>query len=229
VSGVSSRPGVALGVAVAVLLAILIGGQALAVASAPPGGVASTGRIIGQTGFAYLGGLRTFAAAVLWNRLDPLFDGYYHDRNVDEIVMFLPTMRLVQMLDPQFEQSYYNSSFIVSRQGKMEEALDIAREGIKNNPGSGLMLANYAQLLLIQDKKGNMPELLKLAEQAIRPETRWATVDDRFEGYGIVRTVFRLAGNQQMVDAINKAQDALRQQGAGQGEDFPGLPTTGGN
>ncbi len=75
-----SRPGVMIGIAVALLLVALIGGQALASATAPPGGVAATGRVIGQTSFAYLGGLRTFAAAVLWNRLEPLFDGYYHDR-----------------------------------------------------------------------------------------------------------------------------------------------------
>ncbi len=217
-SGLSSRPGVVISIAVALLLVVLIGGQALAATTAPPGGVASTGRIIGQTSFAYLGGLRTFAAAVLWNRLDPLFDGYYHDRNVDEIVMFLPTMRLVQILDPQFEQSYYNSSFIVSRQGKMDEALDIAREGVKNNPGRGLMLANYAQLLMIQDKKANLPELVRLAEQGVKPETQWANIDDQFEGYGIFRTVFGLAGNQQMVASLQAAQDAMREQGAGQTE-----------
>lgn len=228
-SALASRPGVIIGIAVALLLVALIGGQALASATAPPGGVAATGRVIGQTSFAYLGGLRTFAAAVLWNRLDPIFDGYYHDRNVDEIVMFLPTMRLVQILDPQFEQSYYNSSFIIARQGRMDDALDIARLGMKNNPGSGLMLANYAQLLLIQDKKANMPELLKLAEQAIQPEVRWANADDRFEGYGIFRTVFDLAGNQPMVDALQKAQDALKQQGAGSAEDAEGLPAGGGN
>jgi hypothetical protein len=225
----AARPGVIIGVAVAVLLIALLGGQALASASAPPGGVASTGRVMGQTSFAYLGGLRTFAAAVLWNRLDPLFDGYYHDRPVDEIVMFLPTMRLVQMLDPQFEQSYYNSSFIIARQGRMDDALDIARLGMKNNPGSGLMLANYAQLLLMQDKQANMPELLELAEQAIQPEIRWANADDRFEGYGIFRTVFDLAGNQPMVDALQKAQDALKQQGAGSAEGADELPTGGEN
>ena len=111
----------------------------------------------------------------------------------------------------------------------MDDALDIARLGMKNNPGSGLMLANYAQLLLIQDKKANMPELLKLAEQAIQPEVRWANADDRFEGYGIFRTVFDLAGNQPMVDALQKAQDALKQQGAGSAEDAEGLPAGGGN
>lgn len=91
------------------------------------------------------------------------------------------------------------------------------------------MLANYAQLLMIQDKQKNLPELLRLAEQGVRSQTRWASADDQFEGYGIFRTVFGLSGNQQMVDELQKAQDALRQQGAGQTEEHEGLPTNGGN
>lgn len=203
--------------AAVLLLVVLVGGQALATASAPPGGVASTGRVIGQTSFAYLGGLRTFAAAVLWSRLDPLFDSYYAGRPIDELVEFLPSMRLVQLLDPQFEQAYYNASFILARRDRMDNALELAREGIRKNPQAGLMLANYAQLLLIQDKKTNLREMLELARQGVRPETRWANVDDQFEGYGIFRTVFDLAGDKQMSAALLKAQETLRQEGAGLG------------
>ena len=83
------------------LVAVILGGQALAGIAAPAGAAASTGRVLGQTGFAYIGGLRTFAAAVLWNRLEPLWHGYYSTRPVEEVVQFLPTMRLVQILDPQ--------------------------------------------------------------------------------------------------------------------------------
>jgi len=107
--------------AAAALVAVLVAGQALAAISAPAGGVASTGRLIGQTGFAYLGGLRTFAAAVLWARLEPLFHGYYDDRQVKELDEFLPTMRLVQTLDPQFEQAYYNAAWILARRGKTDD------------------------------------------------------------------------------------------------------------
>ncbi len=226
-SGAASKSTIVLGVAVAVLCAVLLAGQALAAASAPAGGVASTGRILGKTSFAYLGGLRTFASAVLWNRLDPVFDGYYHDKTVDEIVMFLPTMRLVQVLDPQFEQSYYNASFIIARNGKMEDALNVARSGIANNPRSGLMLANYAQLLIMQDKKKNLPEMLELANRGLRPDTTWANVDDQFEGYGIFRTVFSLAGDKAKVAELTAAQEALSAQGAGQVEDDDGLDHEG--
>ena len=77
------------------LLAILLGAQALGQVSAPAGGVASTGRLIGQTSYAYLGGIRTFVAAVLWNRLDPIFHGYYSANFDQKFVVFLPTFRLV--------------------------------------------------------------------------------------------------------------------------------------
>lgn len=226
-SRVWTKPGVL--IAVVLLLVALLGGQALASASAPPGGLASTGRIIGQSSFAYLGGLRTFAAAVLWNRLEPLFHGYYGDRSVDALVQFLPTMRLVQILDPQFEQSYYNSSFILARRGKMDVALTIAREGIKNNPRSGLLLANYAQLLLIQDKKANLPEMLKLADQGVQQDILWANSDDQFEGYGIFKTVYDLAGNRRMSDALRNAQAILKNRGAGLGIERDQIPLGRGN
>ncbi len=60
-----------------VLVVVLLLSQGLATATAPPDGLASTGRVLGQTGFAFLGGLRTFAAAVLWNRIEPVFHEYY--------------------------------------------------------------------------------------------------------------------------------------------------------
>ncbi|NTU70822.1 MAG: hypothetical protein HGB10_03250 [Coriobacteriia bacterium] len=200
-----------------VLLGALLAGQALSAATAPPGGTASTGRVMGKTTYAYLGGIRTFAAAVLWNRLEPLYHGFYGGRNVDELGEFLPTMRLVQALDPQFEQAYYNSSFMLARRGMMDEALRVARDGLAKNPQSGLMLANLTQLLLMQDKVGNLPEMVTLAEQGASAETKWSNGDDQFEGYGIFMAAFRLAGNDTMVEALRDAQTRLGEQGAGLG------------
>lgn len=207
------RPGVSVAIVVALLVA-LVAGQGIAAAFAPAGGIASTGRVLGKTSFAYLGGLRTFAAAILWNHLEPVYDGYYSNKNVDQVVEFLPTMRLVQLLDPQFEQSYYNSSFIIARRGGMDEALLIARDGIKHNPDSGLLLGNLTQLLLMQDKHGNLPEMVGLAERGMLPATHWATAEDQFEGYGIFRTVFDLAGDKPNAEKLRRAQAALSAQGA---------------
>lgn len=222
------KPGTRVAMTAALLVAVLLGGQALAGATAPPGGTASTGRLLGKASGAYLGGLRTFTAAVLWNRLEPLYHGYYGGRTVDKLVEFLPTMRLVQLLDPQFEQSYYNSTYILSRLGKMDDALSFAREGIRNNPQSGLLLANYAQLLMIKDKKGNLPEMVALADRGIKPGINWASIDDEFEGYGIFRTVYKLAGDQKTSDAVDRAQKALGQQGAGLGVERDEAPPGGG-
>jgi len=201
------------------LVAVLLAGQALASASAPTGSVTSTGRVIGQTGFAYLGGLRTFAAAVLWNRLEPIFHNYYDGRDLSDLPEFLPTMRLVQTLDPQFEQSYYNAAWFLYRRGRMDEALRIAREGIENNPRSGLLHANYVQMLLIDDKVGNIKTAYKSAAIGVGPTAEWMNADDKFEGYGIFRTVFRLVGDQATVEKINEIQAALRAQGAQPGRD----------
>ena len=57
------------------------------------------------------------------------------------------------------------------------------------------MRANYVQILLIQDPVKNLPEALKQARAGVGPQTTWATVDDQFEGYGIFRTIFNLAGD----------------------------------
>jgi predicted Zn-dependent protease len=173
--------------------------------------------MLGQTGFEYLGGLRKFAAAALWNRLEPQFHQYGGGKPIDQRVEFLPTIRLVQALDPQFEQAYYVSAFMLARLGRMSQALDIAKEGIANNPTSGLMRANYAQLLLMQDKVKNLPQALELAKAGTQPGTTWASLDDQFEGYGIFRTVFDLAGDTAGVRRMNEAQNKLKGQGAGLG------------
>ena len=195
------------------LLALLLGAQALASASAPPGGVSSTGHVIGQTGFAYLGGLRTFGAAVLWNRLDPIFDEYYGQ--FDKYYQtFLPEVHMVQVLDPQFEQSYYVTSFWLWHSGRIDEAISLAELGLKNNPTSGLLRANLAQLLFSQGKGKVTPRLLQLAREGSGPNVSWSSADDQFEGYGIFRAVFDKAGDKVSVNAIREAQKVLKANGA---------------
>lgn len=206
--------GVALGAVALVLVVFLLGAQALAAYSAPPEPVAPTGAMLGDTGFEYLGGVRKFVAATLWNRLEPQFHQYGDGRPIDQRLEFLPTMRLVQTLDPQFEQAYYNAAFLLARLGKYDQALGIAREGIANNPDSGLLLANYAQILMMQDPEKNLPEMVKQAEKGVAPTTTWANADDQFEGYGIFRAVFRLAGDTAAAEMMTEAQKRLAEQGA---------------
>jgi len=193
-----------------VLTLMLFAGQSLAASTAPEGGVSSTGRIMGQTGFAYLSGLRTFAAAVLWTRLEPIYHEYYGDRELNQLDEFLPTMRLIQALDPQFEQVYYNAAWILHRRGREAEALSVAEEGVANNPTSGLLLANHVQILLAQDRIKNLDAAYKSAVTGLGPTARWANDDDKIEGYGIFRSVFVIVGDQTTVDKIDQVQAALR-------------------
>jgi hypothetical protein len=141
---------------------------------------------------------------------------------IEERVEFLPTTRLVQALDPQFEQSYYVASYVLARRGRVDEAISIAEDGIKNNPKSGLLRANLVQMLLIQDKVKNLPEMLRLAKIGIGSDMTFANADDEFEALGIFRTTFHLAGDQAMVNQLQLRQDALRAAGAGLGVDREG-------
>lgn len=210
----ATHPTARTALAIMLLIALLLAGSAIATANRPPGGVAATGRLIGQTGYAYLGGLRTFAAAVLWNRLDPQFDQYYNTGFDKNFAVFLPTIHLVLSLDPQFEQAYYVTSYWLERTGRTEEAIQLAREGLAKNPSSGLLTANLAQLLFIHAKDVDKPELLSLATRGIGPDVRWANTDDQFEGYGIFRAIFHSFGDTAAADAIKKVQEVLRANGA---------------
>lgn len=209
----------------ALLFAVLLGAQAVGAATAPPGGVAPTGRLLGQTSFAYLGGLRTFAAAVLWNRIDPQFHKYYHENLDKAFVVFLPTMHLVLALDPQFEQGYYTASFFLARMGHLDQGVALAEEGLRNIPTSGLLRSNYIQLLRIQNDVGNRGKMLAQAKLGLSATTRFSNIDDEFEALGVFRSVFAEAGDAATVEAIQRLQDNLRSQGAQVGVERSTLAT----
>lgn len=195
------------------LVAVLLGAQALAAGAAPEGGRSETGRVLGKTGFAFLGGLRTFGAAVLWNRVDPVFHEYYSGVTLKEQLFALPTMQLVTILDPQFIQAYYVASFTLMERGEEEEALRIAREGLANNPDSGLMLANLAQLLMMADRDNNLPEMVALAESGLSEQAQWSNADDLFEGLVIFRAVYAVAGDESMAERLRLAVEELHDSG----------------
>lgn len=206
----SAAGGRARRVAIAVLLvAVLLGSQAAAAATAPASGVASTGRVLGQTTSAYLGGLRTFAAAALWNRIDYVFDGYYGTFD-DSFVTFMPTVRLVQSLDPQFVKTYYIASFFLAKQGRIADALEIAREGVANNPKSGLMRANFVQMMILQpENERDAAEMLRQSQAGLAEDMHWSSSEDEFEGLGIFRTAYKLVGDAEKAAEVDARQKAL--------------------
>jgi len=220
VSGFTDRTRVL--VLVAVLVVVLFAGTALASYSAPSEGRSSTGRVLGKSGFAFLGGLRMFVAAVIWNRIDPVFHTYYNGVPLEKQAYMLPHLRLVTLLDPQFVQGYYMASYMVAKGGNMKQGIGIAEDGLKNNPTSGLMYANLAQLLMMQDAKGNLPKMIELAGKGMRSDVSWSTADDRYDGLVMFRGIYMLAKDDARVAAINKELDAIKAGGSLSNHDHNG-------
>jgi hypothetical protein len=198
---------------VCVVLALLVGAQYVAQQSLPTGGYTATGLALGQTGWAYLGGLRTFAAAVLWNPLDEQFHRYYGGALDSNFKVFMPTIRLVQVLDPHFEQSYYVAAYELAQAGYMPEALKVAREGVDNNPLSGRLRSNYIQILLIQDKKKNLPLAVEQAKAGIQPDMTFTSGDNKFEAYGVFKSVFNMAGEKDLARQVAAEQAKIQTEG----------------
>lgn len=210
----ADKPWVRFMVVAVLCLALLLGAQALSGANAPAGGVATTGRVLGRTGYAYLGGLRTFAAALLWNRLDPIFHGYYHENFNRDFVVFMPSIRLVLALDPQFQQAYYVASYFLADSGRVDTGAALAKEGIANNPTSGLLRANYIEILRIQDPKKNLPMMLEQAKVGVQPNMTYANIDDAYESLGVFRAVFTQTHDPKMVETLIAVQKQLAAHGA---------------
>lgn len=202
---------------VAGALAMLLASQALASSVMVPDRVA-TGKLAGQAAFAYLGGLRIFAAAVLWNRIEPQFHDYYEGKSVSEQEFMVPTLAMVQTLDPQFTQAYYLSSYMIARRGDFDLGIQIARDGIRNNPQSGLLHVNLTQLMFMQDRNSNLDEMVELSKAGLGPDIQWDGAEELFEAYAVFRDVFRVAGDDQYVTRLDEELDALRERGVGLGD-----------
>lgn len=200
------------------LIVALLAGQWIAAANTPATGVAGTGRVLGKTGFAYLGGLRTFAAAVLWNRLDPQFHEYYGGRQLKELDFMIPTMHAVVVLDPQFTEAYRVSSYIVFGSVGHEQGIEIAEQGVANNPLSGIMRANLAQLLFLTDKSANREAILEHVRLGLRPDTVWANGDEEYEGLATLKGVAVGLGSTEGVSEYEARLAELRNEGAGAGD-----------
>ena len=197
----------ALSVAVAGI-AFLLAAQVAAGAFATTDGSSATGRTLGHAGFAYLGGLRTFAAALLWDRLDGIHDGYYQGVTLKDQKFLLPTFRMVTWLDPQFVQAYYVAQWIVARNGRVDEALALTREGLAANPHSGLLRASYAEMLLTFKKERETAH--RWAVIAIGTDSNWASSDEKYEGYAFMRDIFKITGDKRRLAVVDAELARLR-------------------
>lgn len=210
-----ARKGTIVAVLALLLVAVLFL-QAGTDALVPTGVSDVTGRAIGRAGFAYLTGIRTYAAAVLWNRLDPIGDTYYGTKTLKQQTFVLPTIHLVVTLDPQFTQGYYVAAWILFERGQHARGLALAREGVRNNPRSGLMIAQMSQLLLFLRDKGAqyLPEAEKWADIGTRETTVWTDDTEKFQGYAVFRVVYELTGKKAKLAAVDAEIARLKQSGS---------------
>jgi len=204
---VTERRPLALSLAAAgVGLAVGLAGRSLADVAAPeaPNG-ALTGQSVGRAGFAYLTGLRQFAAALLWNRLDPQMHEYYGGVGLGKMVFMLPNVKAIVTLDPQFVEAYYVAPIILIDSGnepgvspaeakkRLKAGLDLAKEGVDNNPKSGVLLVSYAELLFTRahDLKG----AVAYADRAFADDIIWRWDDEHWNSLAIMRAIYEKAGD----------------------------------
>lgn len=190
----ATRPLIAL---VAIGLILIVVGQ-MSVGVLAPAEEGSAVESAGRAGFAYLAGVRTFAAAVLWNRLDPIFHEHYQELPVAEQLNLLPMIRIVNWLDPQFVDGYYISAWILSQRGETEQAYEIASEGVENNPDSGILRTSYAQILYLNGEK---TRAVSEAEHAFEA-TEWRDDFEKHDSYNILASIFKVSGDTVMHERV---------------------------
>ncbi len=205
-------------VGMALAAVLLFSAQALAVTAAPQdAGVGATSSV-GRTGFAYLGGLRRFVAAVLWNRLDPQFHEYYEGIPLAKQTYMMPTLNMVTVLDPQFEQAYYLASWLARISVSEEEGLAIARRGLEANPRSGLLTSNLAQLLYIEDAQANQAQIEPLIDEIMSDTLTWMDEEALYEGVIVARDALAKYGRLEDSARLDQVLERMREAGAGAGD-----------
>ena len=190
----------------AVFLIVALAGQAVGdkVISSP---VDDTAAVVGRASLSYLTGIRRYAGAILWNRIDPLLHGYYHDVPLDDQRYMLSSIAAIEWLDPAFDQPYYVGAWILARNGKVEEGLTMARAGTENVPDSGTLNMSYAQMLLVlkKDNKG----AVEYAKLAIQPEMRWTDDLEKLNGYAAINNIFIISGETELSRQLQPEIDRL--------------------
>lgn len=166
---------------------------------------ASTGALLGRTGFAYLTGIRRYAAAVMWARLDPINDDYYNKLALGQKTFLLPSVRIITLLDPQLEEAYYVGPFVLYGAGKQADAIALAEEGVAKNPDSALLHASAAQLYLAE---GRMADARREADLTLTKP--WANESDEFQLLSALEVVFNRTGAPQKAALVSAERERLR-------------------
>lgn len=192
-------------VAVAVLVCLAVGlvGQAAGETALKGTESVQTTDVLGRATGSYMTGFKTFAAAALWNRLDPLLHHYYRHVPLDAQTYMLTTISLVESLDPYMVEPYYIGSWVLVRNHKPKAGLAMAKLGVANNPNSGILLENLAQIqdLTFKDLDG----AVKTGELIFTRKVYWTDDVEAGNAYPILIAIFKKAGRQ---DLVKRAQAA---------------------
>lgn len=200
------RPGLAFA-GIVLCLVLALGGQAATDRIAPGASAAATNKAVTSAASSYLTGLRTFGAAVLWNRIDPLLHGYYSGTSITEQRYMLTSIAVIQALDPAAVQSYYVGSWILANNQRLTEGLEMARRGVDANPQAGLLRVNLAQLLQLYSEEGE--DAVAMARFALGDDMVWGDTVERANAYLAAAAVFAAEGETDLEAKARAMSDAV--------------------
>ncbi len=158
----------------------------------------------------FLGGVRQFGAYELYIKTDQIHDTYYGDlAREGELV---PYYRIITWLDPHYTGAYYEAAAIIYFQGRADEAIDYAREGVRNNPDSADLHYSLGDLYMAE---GRYEEAIPLFEQALQEEPHESSplltlhaLEVAYEKTGRIQEAIAACG-----EAIQLLQSYLGQEG----------------
>ena len=200
------RDRIALGV-LAIGLVLVLGGQAAADALVPESSGAQTAEAVGRAASSYLTGIKTFAAAALWNRIHPVMHGYYSGVSLGEQRYMLSSISLVVALDPQQTQAYPVGSWILADNDRSADALAMAERGVEANPRSGLTLSNLAQMQYLYGE--GLAAAARTAERALDDDVEWLDPLQQHQWYPILGDILRRAGREDLDAAVQAELERL--------------------
>ncbi len=191
----------------AIGLVLVLGGQAAADALVPESSGAQTAEAVGRAASSYLTGIKTFAAAALWNRIHPVMHGYYSGVSLGEQRYMLSSISLVVALDPQQTQAYPVGSWILADNDRIADALAMAERGVEANPRSGLTLSNLAQMQYLYGE--GLAAAARTAERALDDDVEWLDPLQQHQWYPILGDILRRAGREDLDAAVQAELERL--------------------
>lgn len=190
-----------------VFLLVALSGQYVSDSSLDSGSSAATVQAVGRASNSYLTGIRTYAAAVLWNRIDPLMHGYYEDAKLEDQRYMLSSIALIEWLDPAFAPAYYVGPWILVRNDKVDEGMAMAKRGVEQIPESGMCRTSYAQLLLTQ--RDDIAAAVEQGKAALDETVVWTDGTEQMNAYAAIAQIFRQAGETQLVAYVAAEIDRI--------------------